>query len=434
MLMNRWIARAMALLLPLVSACSYGHKKFETPPDPAEKYKLRIVQSDDFGSLWDIEAAQKALALIEAESSARNTVVLMFIHGWHHNAAETDANLRNFRETLNSLASKLDAQNPSPADKISLIGVYVGWRGRSLPGLLDNVTIWGRKPAAERVGAGDLSEFIARIQKIYERQASTGTGNFMGFVLTGHSLGAQVLFKSVVPTLERSLIQDTTPFAGTGIVDRPKSLAALAPAPPPVTGVGDLVLLLNPALEAYQFERFHRLYRERTYDAKQNPVLFVVSSENDTARSIAFPVSRWFSLPFRPIFRSDEQADLFNNALGEYKPQVTHRLAPAPSGSTSTLCPQGDQTCLAKEDLSATVRASGAELSPLKNTQHIAHSPVIVADTSKDIVDGHNGIFLPVFIDFVSDYVAEIEMKKLIRFEAKKALLLKQTQQEKARR
>lgn len=432
--MYRWLSGVIALLLPLASACSYGHKKFDPPIEPTEKFKLRIVQSDDFGSLWDIKAAQDTLELIEAESSSRNTVVLLFIHGWHHNAAETDKNLEDFRVTLDSLATKLDAQNPSPADKISLIGVYVGWRGRSLPGILDNVTIWGRKPAAERVGAGDLSEFIARIQKIYEQRTSTGTGNFMGFVLAGHSLGAQVLFKSVVSPLEHSLIKNTTPFAGSGIVDRTKSLMALAPAPPPVTGVGDLVLLLNPALEAYQFERFHRLYQERDYDARQNPILFVVSSENDTARAIAFPVSRWFSLPFRPLFRSDEQAALFNSALGEYRPQVTHRLAPAPSGSAPTLCPQGDTRCLAREDLSATLRTAGVELSPLKTAKHMAYSPVIVADTSRDIVDGHNGIFLPVFIDFVSNYVAEIEMKKLVRFEKNKAVLLKQMPQGKAER
>ena len=248
--------------------------------------------------------------------------------------------------------------------------------------------------------------------------------NFMGMVLTGHSLGAQVLFKAVAPTLERSLIQSTTPFAGTGIVDRQKAL--LAPALPPVSGVGDIVLLLNPALEAYQFQRFHRLYRSRTYESSQLPIMFVVSSENDNANGVAFPLSRAFSLPFRPLFRSDEQAALFSSALGKYVPQQTHRLEPLPAGAKPNLCQDGDVDCLNAEDLSGTVRTVSAQLRPLDGVVSIRYSPVIVANTSKDLVDGHNQIYIPSFVSFVSDYVAEIEFKKIASFrEDKKQSLLK---------
>jgi len=247
--------------------------------------------------------------------------------------------------------------------------------------------------------------------------------NFMGLVLTGHSLGAQVLFKSVAPTLERSLIQSTKPFAGTGIVDETKKM--FADGKDPVSGIGDIVLLLNPAFEAYQFERFHRLYRSRRYDGRQQPIMFVVSSENDYANAVAFPLSRFFSLPFRPMFRSEEQGELFSSALGKYAPQQTHRLEPLPVGAKPNLCPVGDADCLDAEDLSGTVRTKSAQLRPL-DKEALTYSPVIVANTSKEIVNGHNQIFLPQFVSFVSDYVSEIEFKKIALFREGKRLQLKQ--------
>lgn len=61
---------------------------------------------------------------------------------------------------------------------------------------------------------------------------------------------------------------------------------------------------------------------------------------------------------------------------------------------------------------------AGVQLSPIDESNRIAYSPVIVAIASKEIVDGHNGIFLPTFIGFTTDYIAELVHKKLHKFNA----------------
>src|SRR5690606_5395767 len=148
-----------------------------------------------------------------------------------------------------------------------VIGLYIGWRGRSLPGFLDYVTFWGRKGAAERVGQNDMKEFMARLQELYveHRPDARRPGQFptippvngskfLGMVTIGHSFGAQVLMKAIGGSLEDQLqllnrhpayLRDTQP----GVPDPAQRFA--------VSGVGDLIVLLNPALEASQYHRIH---------------------------------------------------------------------------------------------------------------------------------------------------------------------------------
>ena len=89
-----------------------------------------------------------------------------------------------------------------------MIGIYLGWRGRSLPGPLDYFTFWGRKSAAERIGETDAREFIARLNRIYlDHPFGDNRDNFLGVISMGHSFGAQLLMRAMTTTLERDLIQ-----------------------------------------------------------------------------------------------------------------------------------------------------------------------------------------------------------------------------------
>ncbi|GAB2876029.1 hypothetical protein GCM10027277_51720 [Pseudoduganella ginsengisoli] len=366
--------------------------------------------------MWSTAHARDTLAFVDKQSQEANTVVVLFIHGWHHNAAPDDANLEHFQASLNELSKIFKTWYPDKKDEVKIIGVYVGWRGESLPSALDYLTIWDRKPGAERVGEGDVSEFIARLQLIYQTRQKDSPNHFMGLVSIGHSLGAQVLYKSVSKTLENGLIQNTDAFAGTGIGAESQPLLV----PPPVQSIGDIVLLVNPAIEAYQFQRFHRLYRSRKYDDRQDPVLIVFSSETDRARSVIFPMSRWVTRPFRPLFRTTEQAELFNKALGDYEPQVTHVLEKAPDGANETLCGD-DSDCLKREDLSGRVIMGNALMKPRPGVSEILYSPVLVSAVDPAIIDGHSDIFNPRFRLFLANYIAEIERKRLNRADLKSA-------------
>ena len=143
-----------------------------------------------------------------------------------------------------------------PAENFRLIGIYVAWRGASLPGFLDYVTFWGRKSAAQRTGEVDLREFLDRLNQVYRRHnettgkqtaqaTDTAPNTFLGLVTIGHSFGGQVLLRSVSAALEQEL-QSVTPVPG---YLRSESPTQPQPLGRPLRGFGDLVVLVNPAVE-----------------------------------------------------------------------------------------------------------------------------------------------------------------------------------------
>jgi len=70
-------------------------------------------------------------------------------------------------------------------------------------------------------------------------------------------------------------------------------------------GFGDLVVLVNPAVESAAYQRLRFLSQELTYPEEQTPVMLTVSADNDVPRRWPF---RWdaFSangLPTNPTTR-----------------------------------------------------------------------------------------------------------------------------------
>ena len=434
-----WLLACVAPALLLCSCAFYDHP-FDTPPASRSGYELRVVQLDDFGSFWEPDRARDTIAAVEAQSlsSTSSTFVVLFIHGWHHNAAPDDQNLRDFSSWL----AKLSAQLSQPARRAArerltgsadfkLIGIYVGWRGRSLPGLLDYATMWWRKSAAERVGDGDLSEFLERLQRIYLRAnayaryaKAPGHTPLTGLVTVGHSFGGQALLKAVGRSLESALTQRapcltdaSTPPAA------PRSLVAERVA---IDSFGDLNILLNPATEAYQFARIDGLYRQLAYPSNQSPQLVVFSADNDVPRKFFFPIARALTRPFRPPFRGSYQGELWGQSLGEVQAQQTHELRLAAGQPDSLVDADFGQDALkvAQYDFTGASAFAGVQLSRLPGVAAIANSPVEVVVTHDRIIDGHNGIFQSPFLDFLTGYIAFIEGKRVVlryqRFEAQR--------------
>ncbi len=295
------IIAALAIAL-LLGGCSLYHHAFPDSHPTQPGYDLEIVQLDDFGSFWEPSRARATLAKVEAQSQSRSesTYVVVFIHGWHNNAAPDNANLQEFNQWLGKLATELGQParaaarlelTGSPAFK--LLGIYVGWRGRALPGVLDYGTMWWRKSAAERVGDGDLSEFLERLQRMYLRANSLNRyaqdpahTTFTGLFTIGHSFGGQVLLKAIARPLEAELAMRA-----------PSLTDALEPAPTPPTptlervpidSFGDLNILVNPTTEAYQFARIDGLYRQLAYSSQQTPQLVVFSRTTTYPGSLSF--------------------------------------------------------------------------------------------------------------------------------------------------
>jgi hypothetical protein len=458
---------AVALLLSAVSCSTYRHCQWRTGDpsvvDQQSQYSLSFIESDDEGWFWDRRQVDDAMAVIKAKAAERDTIVVMFVHGWHHSAECCDGNVEGFRHTLSNL------QKLSP--NFNIVGLYIGWRGRSLPGWLDYLTFWGRKGAAERIGQNDLKEFMARLQQVFvqhrpdarrpsgsqaEALAQEPERNFLGLVSIGHSFGGQVLLKSVMGTLEDQLqrlnpnpayLRDAQP--GTPAPDR-ESI---------VTGFGDLIILINPAAEASQYHRLHVLSRGLDYSQLQTPVMLTVSAENDTSRHKLFTLGRMLGEIFtgKPRKENQVERDVERRALGVYPGHVTHQLVPVDSSvelvaktiegdarqcKHSKAC-KSDWYEWSKEptvrrpnsvnsrdprlptfDFSKDVVFSNIELSKLADTTGgyatpLDYQPFIVARASKKIIDDHSGFFTEPFVRFLVPYIAYIERKSQLNIRVK---------------
>jgi hypothetical protein len=464
--------------LLLIDGCaSYGNKAYrlgdgasiETP-----EYTMRFVEADDEGWLWSPKQASDTIDTVTQSAASVDTFVVLFVHGWHHSARCCDDNIEGFKETLAKLHSQLlkmssrsvpAAAQPGvkPAENFRLIGIYVAWRGASLPGFLDYVTFWGRKSAAQRTGEVDLREFLDRLNQVYRRHneaaakqtapaTNTAPNTFLGLVTIGHSFGGQVLLRSVSAALEQEL-QSVTPVPG---YLRSESSTQPQPLGRPLRGFGDLVVLVNPAVESAAYQRLRALSQELTYPDGQTPVMLTVSADNDVPRRWPFRWGRilgeWFTN--KPYNEDEHERESERQALGIYSQnglQITHRLQPLDDKATlvaktrthapEPFCAQnGTCTCewlewsnplppikpdslswnatatLDRYDFSAETIFNNVVLEPMPAASAPAshYEPFVVASASPAIIDGHSGIFSEPFIEFLTSYIGFIEGKEYL--------------------
>lgn len=199
----------MPLAVVLLVSCNLYNRKFAQDASPFDPRMDYVVQVDDYGAFWEPEVPDRLLRTIAENVQKTNVVVVVFIHGWHHNAESGDRNAEDFAATMKSLREAMDddkdgkagiyrrsRENLTGNGDIEIYGVYIGWRGKSLPEALDYATFWDRKSGAERVGEGDVREFLLRLNRLYtERSALREMSHrttFMGLVGIGHSFGGQV--------------------------------------------------------------------------------------------------------------------------------------------------------------------------------------------------------------------------------------------------
>jgi hypothetical protein len=410
--------------LMLLGACGYAHKNFDQAGGTLVHQYDFVIQVDDYGSFWDPEIPAHALEAIAHSARTTNTIVILVVHGWHHSAAPEDEFAMGFAKALqdirNTLQTNVDGkpntyrrarQLLTGSGEVNIFGIYVGWRGLSLPGALNYITFWDRKDAAEHLGNGDLREFLLRLNIIYRTsyQDRKPWAPFVGLASFGHSLGAQVLFAAISSTLENELIE-ATHVSHDPAAPR-QSLAK------PLEGFGDIVILVNPALEAFQFERVRKLSAQLAYDRRQPPLLLVISADTDVARHVFFPARRWIDRIFNVPPR-DEQSDLWSYALGEYEPQRTHMITFLPEQQAFGLDfyvsdPPAGPCDIVNLDLTNMPTLSRVRLEPIAG-RHNPFSPFLVAYGGKELIRGHSGIFQQELLNFMNTYVAIARGKRLL--------------------
>ncbi|WP_242103529.1 hypothetical protein [Lysobacter sp. M2-1] len=180
----------------------------EWPVDPGERPSntgspggIRIIQINE-GSAGYPQVAGQLFTPEHKDQLAQwlrqspDSPIVLYVHGWHHNASGKKDNLPKFREFIAQLDRDICAVGRQVRRACAAVqGIYVGWRGDAqdaifLPRILeftDAPTFHERKEASSRVGMGDLRQVLDLVRDFKDRDV----------FVAGHSLGANALYNAL---------------------------------------------------------------------------------------------------------------------------------------------------------------------------------------------------------------------------------------------
>jgi hypothetical protein len=275
-------------------------------------FDLAFVEFTERGNAFDSDRVDKVLNKIREHAEGKGVVVITFVHGWKHNAEESDSNLIDFKESLAWVA-----ENSGSLYGRRLIGVYIGWRGASLDiPWIDNITFWDRKAVAEEVGKGGVTKLLLELDQI-DRVSAKNT-----LVIVGHSFGGAIVISALSEVIaDRAISKSENGVAGNTI--------------------GDGVIVLNPAIEANQALSLVEASIDGEYST-DDPYFISISSDADAATHYTFPLGQTVGLLFtwhqhdlnRPYYRDRlnrehpvlKEEHLDATTVGNFAPYLTHRL------------------------------------------------------------------------------------------------------------
>ncbi|MFY9823634.1 MAG: hypothetical protein WAM82_19795 [Thermoanaerobaculia bacterium] len=418
---------------------SMEHESIEKYDD----FSLGVIEISDEGT---VNPAQKEMVMdwIERETKPGG-ILVVFAHGWHHGARTCDNNLCCFR----TLLSEMKKSGMAGAGK-NVVGLYLGWRGESLPYEGWNIaTLWGRKRVAEHAGRTAGKEILLELERrVWGKQWD------LSMITIGHSLGGALVYSAIkskltgdISDIELGKVRDfrvvrTEDSRVEALERKQKAIRA---------GFGDLVVLVNPALEASEYRPFDADLRDdrvhcsgsdchgellrqglpydklQPYQKWQMPVLLTFATDPDTAVGLAFPPARilqaFFTLHWGQLGKA------YWTGMGRYAPQATHRLtAPArykdEPGTVSADC-----GCRKVAEGLAAMPPISVQLDSASGAQKIGgglefgltkerlrrgwdvNSPYLVVQTDKGVMSDHNDIFNPTFIAFLRAYIEAYDKK-----------------------
>ncbi len=392
---------------PLIECKTHSIVEIENPDDLDENYSLGFIEFDDQGQLHDRKQLEFLIDDLYSKAAKDNLLIVVFVHGWQHNAQHDDSYLTNFHKTLGKL-SKLESQS-ARADKRpkrQISGIYLGWRGRSLDiPYINTSTFWERKNTAHTVGHGGVAEVFSRLEELRNVKVSideTVPINKTRLVIIGHSFGGAVVYTALSQIFMDRFVQTKGPI---GISSD-------------VRGFGDLVVLINPAFEATRFLNLSLMANERGhYFATQLPVLAVMTSESDWATKYAFWAGRSVSTLFDAykdisyinkaagIKTTVSEKEANRTAIGHFKPIKTHFLEykPIQKEENDMIAYQRVQAGWDKDAPNTSIEFSGSILHHQRNS--IGHNPYLIIKVDERIIPNHSDIFNDAVEDFIRNFI-----------------------------
>ena len=326
------------LLLALLAAAGCTRPRLYRPDSVVHRdgYDVAFVEFDDQGELWSPAQVVAADRLIRDGSASDHGVILMvFIHGWQHNASPKDGNVAGYESFLGQIAALEQRNRGDQARRVA--GVFIGWRGKTTPSrLLAPVTFFSRFRTAKRVAGTAATETILRLMIAGRVNPKNTT------VAVGHSFGGLILESALAQTIVGAMSM------------------AMAQDLQEVRVPADLVLLINPASQAIEakqlidiFDRYHiKFQREddagRVYEV---PLVVSMTSSTDLATRLLFPIGmriKGMATRFRPYGAEScargRQAQYYRHTAGHERALHSHVVETQPSseGPHQPLQPEGD--------------------------------------------------------------------------------------------
>lgn len=390
--------------LSLDATCRLSSPESTQPPPACEQaalervdasgevpaFEVAYVEFTDQG--WLHSRAQMNHALRQVQPRAddgRPVQLVVFVHGWKHSASHDDENVRNFRRRI----LPPFARSAGPGTRT--IGLYVGWRGKSLDvPLARETTFYDRKFTAEHVARGSIRELIARIRLMH---AGDRAGGRPRVTLIGHSFGGLIVFNAMAESLLDELVR------AQGAADARPLL--------------DLAVVINPAFEASRFEPLFQVAKLPPAVGAPRPLFVSITARNDSATRTWFPAGRVVNSVFDHEGWTDEdicpggfapsgECPSFDRSLRLEKRANTHTMGHLDRYATHDLSrdPAGPVRCAPLAD-------GGSALDPPTGTAPALRPqapaprnrfPLWTMRATADVVDGHSGIYEPELWTFLT--------------------------------
>src|SRR5258708_681282 len=169
-----------------------------------ESYDLAIVEFDDQGCCYD-RTQMRAVATRLDSMAGQDAIIVVFVHGWKHDARSDDENLRDFQGVLLQTVgqeAKENAENGELGGLRPVLGIFIGWRGMSLHDhfhLSENLTFWNRQRAGRRVSVGSVRELFGRLRRYRNGRKDAGGAPLL--VIVGHSFGGMIVYSDLAQSL-----------------------------------------------------------------------------------------------------------------------------------------------------------------------------------------------------------------------------------------
>ena len=394
---------------------------FESYYQEYDAFDLAFAEFTERGNAFSDVVEKNVLDRINKQATNDDGIILItFIHGWKHNASESDPNLRGFKDSLRTISNKLKENfGYTLLGKRRLVGLYIGWRGANIEiPILEEFTFWDRKAVSEEVGKGGVTRLLLELDKAVNRKhdyfadknLANGDKSKNVMVVVGHSFGGAIVVSALNEILMERAVNPTKKnrFART---------------------LGDGVVLLNPAIEANQALDLVQATLQHGYNDgynnNQHPLLISLSSDADWATHYAFPIGQtlglWANWRQTDLERKDyydreyptqaatlKEENLDTTTVGNFAPYLTHHLTISnPDGN----CKFKFETC--NENPSACEPKGLTSLTGQPSFHTPQNYPLYFIRTDDSIMDDHSDIFNPRVRSFIYTVIDDIIAYKL---------------------